>query len=589
LRFLNVAEVGEIRIIFDMSKWHPTHWRTSTRIPFASAFCAFFLFINPSAQASDFIAINNVTDLTHIGLSDDLPLNGDYKLVLQNFGSSSYAEYSSLDLGPILNPSTDGDTRYVAAYIGGPVYVNGTFLGQINVFTGTFDGNGKTLTGLNRPLFWSVEGSSDSRSVVENLTLETQETFTHPTDPSLNEQGLQSTYGEQPQFPRGVLANGVDYVDIENVNVSGSINAVITLGSPLVERIGGVVGRAQNSNFTSVTSDVDITVKTNYQIEGYIFENAANKVGGLIGEATNVNIQDSSSQGDVKGTRYVGGLVGQLGNSTLNNVTSAGNVTAQSDIRQIFPDLAVGGLIGQAANSQISNATSSGDVFGNEGIGGFIGMSSDNTISNSRATGRVVVGESLVGGFIGISTGDSINGSSSSGRVSGGLDSGGFVGRFSLGQIRNSYVVSEMATGLFGKIIESDVENSYSFTLGNPETWNTFLKFADQVISEKLINKLSITDLESASIATTIGQPIKLFVDLSTQTKLRIWIQTPSGDRVILGDLEIVDGKLTLPTMEFSEVGNYKLELTQVESDLAIDGESLLTIDINVSEKEETL
>jgi hypothetical protein len=564
--------------------------RSDKRFQLFSTICTLVLFINPPAQGSEIIAINNVTDLSHIGLSDDLPLNGNYKLVLQNFGSGSYSEYDSLDLGPILNPSTDGDTRYVAAYIGGPVYVNGTFLGQTNVFTGTFDGNGKTLTGLNRPLFWSIEGSSDSRSVVENLTLETQETFTHPTDPSLNEQGLQSTYGELPQFPRGVLANDVKYLDVRNVDVSGSINANTNWPLPgLVEKIGGLTGSADHSSFTNVTSDVDITVRTTSTINGFAFNNAANKVGGLIGDASFVNIQDSSSQGDVKGTRYVGGLVGNLANSTLTNVTASGNISAQSEVRDVLPDLAVGGLIGRADNSQIADALSSGDVYGNEGIGGFIGMSANNSISDSRATGRVVVGESLVGGFIGISSNDSIVRSSSSSRVSGGLDSGGFVGRFSLGQIRDSYIISEMATGLFGKIIESDVENSYSFTLGNPETWNTFLKFADQIISENLINQLSITELENASIATTIGQPIKLFVDFSTQTKLRIWIQTPSGDRVILGDLEIIDGKLTLPTMEFSEVGNYKLELTEVESDQAIEGESVLTIAITVGEKEDTL
>jgi len=552
------------------------------RLTFIACTCVIFMGFSSAARATDFIPINTVAELTSIGISSDMPLNGNYKLVLQNFGSETYSEFETLDLGPILNPTTDGVTRYVSAYVGGPVYNNGSFNGDVKVFNGIFDGNGKTLTGLNRPLFWGVEGSAGSLASIYNLTLQTQ-----GVNLTRNETGLESTFGEQPQFPRGVLANDIKYASVSDVEVSGSINAkLFGPGGAFVclEKVGGLAGSAENANFNNVTSNVEIKISSGTQIEGFDFDNAANSVGGLIGDASNVNIQNSVSMGDVRGTRSVGGLVGALGNSIITNSSASGNVIAQSAIRQIYPDTAIGGLIGTGMWSQITNSSASGDVSGNDLVGGLIGLSAHNVISDARVTGRIIQGETRVGGLLGISSYDTILTSSSTSEIRGRDEVGGFVGRFTLGDIRDSYILNKTSDNLFGKISESNVDNSYSFWLGNPDSWSAFLKFADQIVSSKSYLDLLIKKSEQVEISTLTGQALKISFDFTSEDKLHLWLKTPNGEKVYLGELEVIDGKILLPPIEFSQFGDYKLELIGFDPEKVVSEESVASIDIAVSE-----
>ena len=184
-------------------------------------------------------------------------------------------------------------------------------------YTGTFDGNGKTITGL------TVTGSNEYAGLfgfigpggtVQNVVLE----------------GVQITSDNSSGYAGGVA--GYCYRGtLENCSVSGSVS-----GSGSSSDVGGVVGYQLVGSITGCSSSA--TVK------------GMNRAGGVVGVTNNgATLTACYATGDVTvendGTSYAcaGGVVGMNGgNSTLTACYAAGNVSGKGS-----GTIHVGGAVGE--------------------------------------------------------------------------------------------------------------------------------------------------------------------------------------------------------------------------------------------------
>ena len=217
-------------------------------------------------------------------------------------------------------------------------------------FTGTFDGNGHTISnltidrpgGANEGLFFGMDGT------VENLTL----------------RDVDVTGGEAV----GGLA-GVSTGIITESRVTGEVNGD--------QRVGGLVGVAWAGEIRDSRSEANVT--------GNLL------VGGLVGQnEPDSTVTKSSATGEVSGSdeRWDGGLVG----------TNAGEVRdsyATGDVAN-----GGGGLVG-LNNGEVRDSYAIGDVA--NGGGGLVGWNDDGIVRDSYAMGDII---NEGGGLIGLNNGE---------------------------------------------------------------------------------------------------------------------------------------------------------------------------------------
>ena len=163
-------------------------------------------------------------------------------------------------------------------------------------YTGTFDGNGKTITGLTVTgsyKYAGLFGDIDENGTVKNVVLE----------------GVQITSDNSSGYAGGVA--GDSWGTIENCSVSGSVSGTTFAG--------GVVGSQRGGSITGCNSSA--TVK------GVIF------AGGIAGETNSgASLTGCYATGDVTvendGTNnsHAGGVVGYNGGGTLTACYATGNV-----------------------------------------------------------------------------------------------------------------------------------------------------------------------------------------------------------------------------------------------------------------------
>jgi hypothetical protein len=170
-----------------------------------------------------------------------------------------------------------------------------------DIFSGTFDGNGFTLSGLTGSLFSDIAGS------VSNLKLVTAAA------------GI-TTYGDEYNCHAGVLAGTLDEGVIDGVKVSGAISTDRDCGAT-----GGLVGKASDGTILNSSSSVNVN------------SNDPN-VGGLVG-INYASISNSSSSGIVHGRYYTGGLVGAASGWH-------GSIDASFSTATVSGEEYTGGLIG---------------------------------------------------------------------------------------------------------------------------------------------------------------------------------------------------------------------------------------------------
>ncbi|MCD8132734.1 MAG: hypothetical protein LUE19_02635, partial [Clostridiales bacterium] len=344
----------------------------------------------------------------------------------------------------------------------------------VNPYTGTFDGNGHTVT-----LSLSTDSAAGffafvSGAMVGNLTVAgTVETTVN-------------TYG---------CAGLVSYVTEGGVTIDSCVNKADVTG---VGYVGGLVGRTAGS-----ASDlVDVTVTDSIN-EGDI-TSTGNYAGGIAASIYSGSITDSANEGDITSTvNYAGGIAASVNSGSITGCMNAGTVTGTGY---------KGGIVGYAycsteslVVSQCGNdgaVTGSGNYTG--GVAGYARCGSSGALSmDSLYNAGAVTGNSYTGGVIGRSN-VGISNAYNVGAVTGTASStGGIIGNnFGSGKVlSNAYNAGEVAC------ISSDVTCAGGLLVGSI-TSSSYVMYAD--------NTYYLGTLDGSAIASGSSY----FYSCSTQAAL---------------------------------------------------------------------
>lgn len=204
-------------------------------------------------------------------------------------------------------------------------------IGNMNEFTGSFDGREHIVTGLyiNRP---------DANYV--------------------------ALFGcTQSGFGDGCM--GIKNLGIVECEITGNntVGALIGFGNSSISHCYAT-GSVYGNNYVGGLVGVAICVINTCYFDGNV--NGVYNVGGLIGHSQGSSANACYSKGSVIDGDSVGGLIG---NSNWDSIT---NCYSTVSVQGYY----AGGLIGYIWDSIISNCYSTGSVSGNEYVGGLVGVSS---------------------------------------------------------------------------------------------------------------------------------------------------------------------------------------------------------------------
>ena len=229
--------------------------------------------------------------------------------------------------------------------------------GGYYIFTGTFEGNGHTISGVyvfETGDFGGIFGNASN--TIQNLTIK--------------DSYIEST-GARTGGIVGALRGG-NLTNCHNINteVKGNIS------------IGGIVGQSQGN----------ITKCSNSGIIG-----GDQAVGGIAGLAVQGTIEKSENTGEIKGnTKMVGGIAGQAGSPldtqysiNIRKCNNYGNIIGNIE------DSCTGGIVGALYNSAsiVGECKNTGTITGGESAGKIVGtIYNEATVENNNIEeGSVVI------------------------------------------------------------------------------------------------------------------------------------------------------------------------------------------------------
>ncbi|MBR5413935.1 MAG: hypothetical protein IK114_13005 [Fibrobacter sp.] len=295
----------------------------------------------------------------------------------------------------------------------------------IKKFSGTFEGNGHTISGLNIAASDSALGLFDFfKGTAERLTIANSK-LSYKSDSSASHGSIYAGLfaGQAKATLKNIhnQANTITYNDSLNKKYRREIY------------IGGIVGKHQGQ-IDSCTNSSNITAVLDWIWEAYL--------GGIVGYAYDASISNSSNVGNISNTGsvgkygvFVGGIAGKNGEQrTILNCKNSGTISSTG--------YRVGGIAGEGSifdfcenSGSITNNYLAQSNMDSSFVGGIAGTSGN--IMNSTNTG-LVDGE-IAGGLAGrISAArKSIN----DGSVKGTLYAGG------IGGVCSYYVMSSVNKG----------------------------------------------------------------------------------------------------------------------------------------------
>ena len=295
---------------------------------------------------------------------------------------------------------------------------------SIEDYEGTLNGNGKTISGLTKPLF------NDLKGTVKDLTLNSTINIT------------------SDQLDLGILANVLSGA-ADGCTSQGSVTFNVAGGVTGEHHIAGLIGQAvSGSTISGCTNEASVTNYTSYA-DG---NSSELMVGGVLGTFWGVDftISDCENTGAVINNGAwnkdvsVGGIIGQAGNSsdkscnmTVSDCTNSGPVTNNGETNDATNS--VGGVIGwirfgtYTDNTNTGTVTNTGNAKQNR-VGGLIGYLDKNaTFDNNSNSGEVsntgtATDINYVGGLLGrVQTGNTFKNNSNSGSVSNSGDATNYV------------------------------------------------------------------------------------------------------------------------------------------------------------------
>ncbi|MCD8378473.1 MAG: hypothetical protein LUB59_06775 [Candidatus Gastranaerophilales bacterium] len=415
--------------------------------------------------------------------------NKDYFVYLQTGESGAPEGYIPIYTAEqLMNIDLDGNYILMADIdLGGAEW---TPIGSYsNPFTGTFDGNGHTISNYTistenngSGLFGCTDGATITNVIIENAII--------------------SSTGEDA----GALIGCAYDTTVSNCVVSSSVSGQ--------SYVGGAIGCAIGCTITNCSSSSNVSASGSYNSSTNTITSDG-FAGGFAGYVSNCTIDNCSSSGTVSALTYAGGLAGCVSNCEITNSDSSSNVSVSS--------ARAGGLIGGAYQSVVSSCYATGDVSGPTQIGGFIGSNGEtSTISNCYATGNAIGVttefqsvydannlQDSIGGFVGGNWG-TITNCYATGDASGENNIGGFVGfnaDTSTAVISNSWASGSVSTdatdaGLFSGDTKpaSSIENCYVVSSTSGEQ---IYLYTDGNIRSDYVTTATSSEINSMSDAGT--------------------------------------------------------------------------------------
>ncbi|MDN4602809.1 S-layer homology domain-containing protein [Paenibacillus sp. F6_3S_P_1C] len=209
-------------------------------------------------------------------------------------------------------------------------------------FTGKFDGNGYSISGLKTTdenqndvgLFSVLQGAEVKNLILNDVSIKGNVIVGGLAGRSIESriEGVHISGNIQGNMRVG----GISGLSDESEYINNSTNvAVIALGED-GDSLGGLVGESNKSTFIANAAEGTVS--------GY------EAIGGLIGESNDNFIRQSYASGQVTGNYQVGGLIGQLnyelGQTVADNYV-VGSVRSNATGYNDFSAEAIGGLIGE--------------------------------------------------------------------------------------------------------------------------------------------------------------------------------------------------------------------------------------------------
>ena len=290
-----------------------------------------------------------------------------------------------------------------------------TIGGGNTAFTGTFDGDGHTIVGLQAK--GGIFGKLGSGAVVKNINIASSVFTGINTGDSVGAVAAEnnggsisgiSSYGNTVKGSGGVIGGlvGKNYGGISN---SADQSTVIAGANTVAGGIAGVNGTNVDKGGT-----IDNVQSYSAVTTGVLAENQyASNLGGIVGKnemlLNKYNINNVSAHGvtgKTGNTKTSGGIVG----------TNEGRISNAYNESIIHGSENIGGVAGnnvtQASNSKlaelndVANAVEIIGDAGSQNVGGLVGKQDHATINQGRNTGAIT-GCTNVGGMVGYNTADS--------------------------------------------------------------------------------------------------------------------------------------------------------------------------------------
>lgn len=290
-----------------------------------------------------------------------------------------------------------------------------TIGGGTTAFTGTFDGDGHTIVGLQAK--GGIFGKLGSGAVVKNINIASSVFTGKNTDDSVGAVAAEnnggsisgiSGYGNTIKGSGGYIGGlvGKNYGGISNSNDQSTVIA----GAGTVA--GGIAG--VNGTNAGIGGTIDNVQSYSAVTTGVLAKDQyASNLGGIVGKnemlSDKYNINNVSAHGitgKTGNTQTSGGIVG----------TNEGRISNAYNESIIHGSENIGGVAGknvtQASNSKlaelndVANAVEIIGDAGSQNVGGLVGMQDHATTNQGRNTGAIT-GCTNVGGMVGYNTANS--------------------------------------------------------------------------------------------------------------------------------------------------------------------------------------
>ena len=218
-----------------------------------------------------------------------------------------------------------------------------------NPFTGSFDGNGKTISNvkvsgdINSAGLFGVILGTESKIAVQNVRLQ---------NVSINTTNANLFAGAVV----GRLLSGI----LQNCSASGAVSGYGSTNA----FIGGITGFVNSSSILhQCTANVDVTI---------LSTDASGSAGGIVGHGQNCSILNCAAIGEIHGS-WAGGIVGQMSNITIQNCYAMGVVEASGR-----GNICAGGIAGMTTGTNyiincvaLHSKVSASSINSSYRIGGF--------------------------------------------------------------------------------------------------------------------------------------------------------------------------------------------------------------------------